>query len=94
MCRARGAPAEDFTYVVKAGDNPWNITSRYLKGIGYLVQAAGLQSHPCATHHPARHDAAHPAGVDARRASPRRWSNFVGGPICGRVGAVVASRSA
>ena len=34
-CAAHGVPAEDLTYVVKAGDNPWNITSRYLKGIEY-----------------------------------------------------------
>ena len=27
--------AEDFLYVVQPGDNPWNLTDRYLKGIAY-----------------------------------------------------------
>ncbi len=27
--------AEDFVYVVRAGDNPWNLTQRYLKSINY-----------------------------------------------------------
>ena len=29
------ALAQDFVYVVRAGDNPWNITQRYLKNIDY-----------------------------------------------------------
>ncbi len=29
------ALAEEWTYTVRPGDNPWNITERYLKGIGY-----------------------------------------------------------
>ncbi len=32
---AAGVLAEDFTYVVQPGDNPWNITRRYLKSIDY-----------------------------------------------------------
>ena len=29
------ALAEDFVYVVQPGDNPWNLTRRYLKSIDY-----------------------------------------------------------
>ena len=29
------AVAQDFVYIVRAGDNPWNITRRYLKNIDY-----------------------------------------------------------
>ncbi|MDX9886400.1 FecR domain-containing protein [Thauera sp.] len=29
------ALAQDFVYVVRAGDNPWNLTQRYLKSIDY-----------------------------------------------------------
>ncbi|CAM5378752.1 FecR domain-containing protein [Thauera mechernichensis] len=32
---AQGALAQDFIYVVRPGDNPWNITERYLKSIDY-----------------------------------------------------------
>lgn len=32
---ASAALAEDFVYVVQAGDNPWNLTRRYLKSIDY-----------------------------------------------------------
>ena len=32
---ASPALAEDFVYVVQPGDNPWNLTRRYLKGIDY-----------------------------------------------------------
>ena len=32
---AASAAAEDFTYVVRPGDNPWNLTERYLKSIDY-----------------------------------------------------------
>ncbi|MBK7673867.1 MAG: LysM peptidoglycan-binding domain-containing protein [Candidatus Accumulibacter sp.] len=30
-----GFPAEDFIYVVQPGDNPWNLTHRYLKSMSY-----------------------------------------------------------
>ena len=30
-----GFPAEDFIYVVQPGDNPWNLTHRYLKSVSY-----------------------------------------------------------
>lgn len=35
LAAAAVALAEDFTYIVQPGDNPWNITRRYLKSIDY-----------------------------------------------------------
>ena len=35
------ALAQDFVYVVRAGDNPWNITQRYLKNIDYWPRIQG-----------------------------------------------------
>lgn len=34
-CGVSTAAAEDFVYVVRPGDNPWNLTERYLKNIDY-----------------------------------------------------------
>lgn len=35
LCGPAQANDPDFRYVVKAGDNPWNLTQRYLKSIDY-----------------------------------------------------------
>jgi hypothetical protein len=35
MTAAPAVLAEDFTYVVRRGDNPWNLTQRYLKSVVY-----------------------------------------------------------
>ena len=34
--------AEEWSYTIRPGDNPWNITERYLKGIGYWKQLMRL----------------------------------------------------
>ena len=33
-----GSAADDYIYVVRAGDSPWNITTRYLKSIDHWPQ--------------------------------------------------------
>ena len=35
LAAATALLAEDFTYVVRPGDNPWNLTERYLKSVNY-----------------------------------------------------------
>ena len=35
LCAALPSRGDDFLYVVRPGDNPWNVTERYLLGIAY-----------------------------------------------------------
>lgn len=36
------ADADDFVYVVRPGDNPWNLTERYLRGVAYWPKLQAL----------------------------------------------------
>lgn len=51
LCGA-GASAADYVYVVKPGDNPWNLTQRYLKSVDYWPRIQAYNHIDAPTHIP------------------------------------------